>query len=416
MNQSGFRHRLAGMAGNILEHYDNALFGLLAPFISPLFFNSQDPLMALILMYGMLPLGILMRPLGALFFGWIGDRWGRTRALFCSLLGMAMATFAMGCLPTYRKVGAYAALFLCLGRIAQNFCAAGEISGGAIFVLEHTEVNKKDMMSSIYSASTIVGILLASLLVTLFSWGGKIEESWRILFWLGGITALLAIFFRLRASEGKEFLASQRRGQGNLMASIKEHRRVLFAIICVSGFGYVTYSLPFVFMNGYIPLITPFSKTQVMGVNTLLLVVDMFLLPLFGYLATKSSRERVMFFAAVTSVVVALPLFYCLKGANLAIVIGARTVIVVLGVAFSATYHAWAQDRVPVAVRYTLLSLGYAIGSQLIGASSAAICLWLYKTTEWHVAPAFYLMVTAGLGAIAIKRSTQSFTKDLFQN
>ncbi len=77
-----FRHRLAAMIGNILEHYDNVLFGLLVPFIAPLFFPHSDPLTALILTYGMLPLGILMRPLGSLFFGWMGDRWGRTRALF----------------------------------------------------------------------------------------------------------------------------------------------------------------------------------------------------------------------------------------------------------------------------------------------------------------------------------------------
>ena len=134
-----FRDRLIAMVGNILEHYDHALFGLLAPFLAPLFFEEKDPLTALILTYGMLPFGILMRPLGSLFFGWIGDLFGRTRALFFSLLGMAAVTFAMGCLPTHVEVGYLAPLLLALGRILQNFFAAGESVGGAIYVLERTD-------------------------------------------------------------------------------------------------------------------------------------------------------------------------------------------------------------------------------------------------------------------------------------
>src|SRR5579862_656680 len=115
------KNRIIGIIGNIFEHYDSALFGLLAPFIASLFFETQDPVTALILTYGMLPLGILFRPLGSLFFGWIGDHWGRRQALFLSLTGMGVATVLMGCLPTYATAGIYAPLLLALCRILQNF-------------------------------------------------------------------------------------------------------------------------------------------------------------------------------------------------------------------------------------------------------------------------------------------------------
>src|SRR5579872_7035410 len=131
------RFRFAGMIGNLLEHYDRALFGLLAPFIAPLFFEGKDPLTALILTYGMLPLGILSRPLGSLFFGWIGDRFGRREALFYSLLGMAFTTIGIGFLPIYAQIGALAPLLLAFGRLLQNFFDAGETAGGAIAVLEN---------------------------------------------------------------------------------------------------------------------------------------------------------------------------------------------------------------------------------------------------------------------------------------
>jgi MHS family proline/betaine transporter-like MFS transporter len=407
MKQSEIHCRLAGMLGNILEHYDAALFGLLAPFIAPLFFEHKDPLTALILTYGMFSLGLLMRPLGSLFFGWVGDHFGRTHALSCSLVGMALATFGMGCLPTYAEVGIYAPLFLCLGRILQNFCAAGEISGGAIFVLEHTESSKKDIVSSFYSVSTIVGILLASLMVTLFSYFDLIDKGWRFLFWLGGWSAVIGIFFRVNAMESQEYLSVRRSTRIPFFTLLKQHRQALLAVILVSGFGYTTYSLAFVLMNGYIPLVTSLTKTQVMGANTFLLVIDMLLLPFFGYWAQRVSREKIMFSAAVISVITALPLFYLFKGANLGTVIVARLVIVTLGVAFSATYHAWAQERIPPTVRYTILSLGYATGSQLIGAPAPAICLWLYRTLSWEGAPALYLMVTAALAAYAVKKTNR---------
>lgn len=412
MMQFNIRHRLVGVMGNILEHYDNALFGLLAPFIAPLFFDDKDPLTALILTYGMLPLGILMRPLGSLFFGWIGDLFGRTRALFCSLIGMALATIAMGCLPTYSEAGMYSPFFLAMGRILQNFCAAGETVGGAIFVLEHTDSPKRNLMSSLYDASTIGGILFASFLVTILSYCGDLSESWRILFWFGGITAVLGIFLRWKAREGIEYLQSEKWEKRPLFSLVKEHREALIAVICVSGFSYTTYSLAFTLMNGYVPLVTTLSKTEVMGANTLLLLGDLFLLPFFGYLATRVSRDRVMYAAAVASVLSAVPLFYLLQEANLAMVIATRLVIVTLGVAFSATYHAWAQERVPPAVRYTILSLGYALGSQLIGAPTAALSLWMYKKIGWFGAPALYLMLTAAMAAYMIKK----FSRQVFLN
>src|SRR5579863_4289600 len=102
---ANFKQRFIGIVGNFLEHYDNALFGLLAPFIAPLFFEKSDPVTALILTYGMMPLGLITRPLGSLFFGTIGDRWGRRRALSYSLLGMTVATMGIGCLPVYKDIG-----------------------------------------------------------------------------------------------------------------------------------------------------------------------------------------------------------------------------------------------------------------------------------------------------------------------
>ncbi|HSW87415.1 MAG TPA: MFS transporter [Rhabdochlamydiaceae bacterium] len=405
MLSTSFRSRFAGMIGNILEHYDNALFGLLAPFIAPLFFENKDPLTALILTYAILPLGILMRPLGSLFFGWIGDRFGRRQSLFCSLICMAVVTVGIGSLPTYHSIGYWAPLLLALGKMVQSFSAAGESSGGAIFVLENTSLNKRNLLSGIYDASSICGILIASALVTLFSSKGYIENGWRILFWLGGATAVFGVFLRLKAQEGSEYLKASTNAKINIWQAIMQNKRPLLAIIFVSGFSYTTYSLAFTLMNGYVPMVTSLTKTEVMRVNTLLLLADMVLLPTFGYLAGKIGKERLMFAAALGSAICAIPLFYFFHDARLQTVIVIRLVIMTFGVAFAATYHAWTIEQVLPQYRFTILSLGYAIGSQLIGAPTSAACLWLYQKLHWTSAPALYLIATAALAAYAIRRN-----------
>ncbi|MBP9840903.1 MAG: MFS transporter [Simkaniaceae bacterium] len=395
------RARLSAIIGNFLEHYDTALFGFVAPFIAPLFFPESTPLTALILTYGMLPLGIVTRPLGALFFGWIGDKYGRRQALFYSLLGMAMVTMGMGSLPFYP-------LLLALGRMLQSFCAAGESIGGAIFVLENTKATKRDLMSSLYDVSSIGGILTASLLVSTLSRLGSFETSWRILFWCGGLTALLGFFLRLGIKDTPECLITQ---ETPPPFSLKEKSYLLLPIIFASGFSYVTYSLAFTLMNGYIPLITPFLREEVIEANTGLLVLDLLLLPCFGYLAQRIGKEKVMLFGTVGAVLGAIPLFASLSGASLGTIFLVRLLLIVCGVAFAAPYHSWSLERVPLEYRYRVLSLGSALGSQLIGAPATVICLGLYQLTGWHGAPSLYLIATGLLASVTIYQNKGLFKR-----
>lgn len=397
------RNRLAGMIGNLLEHYDNALFGLLAPFISPLFFENKDPLTALILTYFMIPMGLLTRPFGSLFFGWIGDKWGRRSSLCASLFGMAIVTMGIGFLPVYKDIGIWAPIWLAVARMLQSFFAAGELVGGAIFVLEHTPDKKRGFMSSWYTSSSMGGVLLASFLVMLMSQNGLILEGWRILYWFGGVSALCGIFLRFRSSESAEYVKSS--GDSLGLKSLKEYKGAFLNIFLASGFCYTTYSLAFTLMNGYIPLITNLSKAQVMQVNTVLLLFDLFLLPCFGYLASRIGKEKVMLTGAIFLAIFAIPLFSLLNHANLATVIGVRIAIIIFGVAFSAPYYAWAIEQVPPRHRYLILSLGGALGSQLIGTPTSAISLWLYKSLGWSGAPALYLLVAGSLAAWVVARS-----------
>lgn len=397
------KNRLAGIVGNILEHYDNALFGLMAPFLAPLFFGGQDPVTALIMTYGIMPLGVISRPIGSLFFGWIGDAFGRMQALSLSLVGMALVTFAMGCLPLYSQVGVAAPILLAILRMLQSFFMAGETVGGAIYLLEETEEKKRTFFSSLYDASSVGGVLLASLAVTGCFAFGVMHEAWRLLFWAGATTAIVGLIL----SRGVDQTAPRQTVRQSVFYALRGNLRPFLAVVFASGFSYITYMLAFDLMNGFIPLVTGIDPAVIMGINSVLLVLDMLLLPCFGCIAARVGKERLMLFATLFLVTSNIPLFWLLSSGSIIAVLVARTLLVVGGVAFSAPYHAWAQDLVPKEHRYTLLSLGYTLGTRLIGAPAVAVSLWLYKSTGFCFAPGLYILLFGLLACFCILKNRQ---------
>ena len=230
------------------------------------------------------------------------------------------------------------------------------------------------------------------------------EEGWRLLFWMGGMTAVVGLFVRLKTQEGKEFQPEKKWG---FIHALKGHKRALISVAIALGFSYTTYDLAFTVMNSYVPLVSALTKTDLMKVNTALLVFDMFLLPCFGYLAHKAGKEKVMMAGAFCSALGAIPLFYCLNGAGIAVATAVRTAIVIFGVAFAAPYHAWKLECVPPQYRYTILSLGCTLGSQLIGAPTTAVSLWLYKQLGFVWAPGLYLAVIGVLAWVVVYRQAR---------
>ncbi|MES2344598.1 MAG: MFS transporter [Chlamydiota bacterium] len=375
-----FTHLWSACLGNLFEHYDTALYGFLSPFLAPLFFPNKDPITALILTYAIIPLGMLARPFGALVFGKIGDIYGRQHALFLSLSGMALISLGIAICPTYAQAGILAPLLLCLSKILQNFLAAGEIMGGAIFLLENSPKKKHDLLSSLYNASTIGGILLASAAVFCLSYFHKVEEGWRLLYLFGSITALFGCFVRKKLPQDTtirepSFLLT------NIAQTLWRMRAPLCMIALTSGFSYATYSMSLILMNGFVPLVSSLTKESMLALNSLLLVLDFATLPLFGWLASKMQRQKLMLYSSLMVVITALPLSMFLSGAHLLTVILVRLCFVLFGVAFFAPFHAWAQDLIPKTHRYLIISFGYSLGSQLLGGPTAAISLWIFKKT-----------------------------------
>ena len=180
------------------------------------------------------------------------------------------------------------------------------------------------------------------------------------------------------------------------------HRKSLVLIAITSGFASATYSIALVLMNGWIPLVTGLSKTEVMKINTYLLMLDFSALPFFGWIASKISREKLMLSASLGVVFLAIPLVLLLKGASLWGVIVVRVAFVLFGVAFFAPFHAWAQQLIPSSCRYAVISLGYALGTQGLGSPTAAFALWCFKTTGLISSVCWYWVALGVASSLAI--------------
>lgn len=402
MSKNSRRCYFSAMIGNILEHYDAALYSFAAPFIAPFFLGPRDRLSSLILIYAIPIFGFAARPLGSLVFGRIGDHKGRKHALFYSMIGLSIATVAIGCLPSYQQIGNTAFIGLAIIRILQNFFLAGETAGGAVFALEHTPLRHRSLISSFYSVSTIFGILIASGACLLFTKWGIMENYWRLLFYFGAIAAIAGFIIRQKTAESDEFLSrNSLPTRSSFIKPILTHIPIVLSIAFAYGFSYVTYSFAFVFMHAYTPLVTSITQSSALEMNTALLFLDMALIPLFGYLAMKIGKEKVMLIGTLTLACIGAPLFFFLQGASLFTVIVIRLTIVVFGVAFTAPYYAWAVERILPEHRFTLLSFSHALAYHF-GHPTTTICLWLYKKSHLTIIPGIYLSISAALAAAIV--------------
>ena len=200
---------VGGTIGNLTEWYNFLLYGYLASIISQLFFPLNNRLLSLTLTFTVFALSFFVRPFGGILFGWIGDTYGRQRALIISLIMMTIPTFLIGCLPTYNKIGITSPILLCVLRICQGLSAGGEHTGSAIYVAEYAPQKYRTLWVSTVPTSAALGILISSLasllIVNSFTNEQLLLWGWRTGYWAGTLLCIVSIFLRIKLPETPYF-------------------------------------------------------------------------------------------------------------------------------------------------------------------------------------------------------------------
>lgn len=415
------RSAVAGGLGTLIEYYDYSLYGFTSVFIAPLFFATADPAVALISTLAVLGTGYLARPLGGIFFGILGDRRGRRLALIITVAGISIASVALGLLPTYEQIGILAPILLVVVRLAQGFCAGGELSGAATFVAESAPAKRRGLYGSVNLIGLVLGFAfgatvtgVVSVLVTpeqMAEWG------WRIPFLLAAPLAILTIWARSRLEDTPEFREMQADNtvvKAPVRAVIKNNP---FEILKVSGVSFAMNgagNIGLIYMSVYLVAHAGFDPDEVYWVAAIVIGLTALFIPVAGNLADKWGRKPVMTLGMVGFIVMSYPVMLLMESTSSLFVAAIAYQVFMLPYAFlQAPAMPSFTELFPRRYRYTGVALGFNIGTVIVGGTAPFLAELITESTGNQQATAFVVIIVCLIGLVAVSRMKETNKVDL---
>lgn len=406
----------AALIGNILEYYDVMLYGFFAPLLAKIFFPETDPHIAIMASLGAFAAGFISRPIGAVFFGHIGDRFGRRKSLLIAILLVTIPTLVIGLLPSYTKIGIMAPLVLIFCRLLQGLCVGGEWSGAAVFVMEHTTHKKRGFVSGLMCSTGYIGALIGTAISALFTLSIFPEWGWRIPFLLGAVWGFLGYLARKRVSETPAFETIQCKEKIQkipLYTVIKQHRHNFLCVIGLGFLGILPFYLTSVHMGVLLSTKLNLASSSTMFINVYVMLLWVLLIPTGGYLADYVGIKKVMLYTSAGLAICAYPLFYLLQN-DLSVqnILMTQFIFSVFGAFYISTIALMTTKMFPTQARYSGIAVGLTIG-QAMGGSAPFLSSFLVNWTGDEKAPAYLLMTSAVLGFVAVLKADISGSKTL---
>jgi MFS family permease len=403
----------ATLVGTTIEWYDFFVYAQAAGLaFVPLFFapmTQNNPLLAQIISFATIGLSFLFRPLGAIVSGHMGDRFGRRGVLVMTLILMGTATALIGLLPTYGQIGAWAPALLMSLRIIQGFSAGGEWGGAALMSVEYAPVGRRSFFGSFPQIGTPLGMILATgVLWVMTSTLGKqamAEWGWRIPFLFSIVLIVIGAVIRRSVEESPVFKAMhQRRRESSaplrdlFRRHSKEILRTALTFMANNAAGYIL--IAFIVSYGLNALKLP--SDQVLLVSTLAAVGWFAFTLLGGLMGDWIGRVRTFQIGYAIMVLWAVPMWFLIDSKSVVLFfIGALGLTIGLGLSYGPQAALYAE-LFPAEVRYSGVSVGYALGAILGGAFAPAIAQWIIGTygESWRIG--IYIMILAVISLIAV--------------
>lgn len=390
---------LTSVAGTTLEWYDFFIYGYLAAIIGKNFFPPGDPMAQMLGALLGFAVGGFFRPLGAIVFGYIGDRLGRKAAFMSSILLMALSTFCIGILPTYASIGVLATVLVFLLRACQGLSVGGAWGGAVTFVAEYVPPEKRGYYGSWIPGASAIAVVLANLVIVLcqLSLGRSAMEiwGWRIPFWLSLVLVFIALYLRSKLEETPVF--SDMKGGGRITRALFKETvlecggKLLVGMAITLG---VTTSYYFAYFSTAVTLQTiakvPFVTTAVIMMIAGFISLWSYVL-LGGVAVDKWGRRPLVLLGLLLATLGGYPLFALLQPGNSVFVMALAPILLTF---FSGIYYgpygAWLPEFYPARVRYTALSLTYHIPIGIFGYLTPYITTFFVNKFHSPVAGAWY--------------------------
>lgn len=397
----------AGTVGTILEWYDFGVYAFLATVLAKHFFPAGDQAVSLIAAFSVFASGYLMRPVGAVILGHIGDRVGRRQALILAVAVMGAATAAIAFVPTYETIGLAAPILLTMLRLLQGVAVGGEYTGSVVFLAEAAPIQRQALVSTAALASGVVGVLCASgaaaLLTNVLSPDAFNDWGWRLLYAPAPLLGVVGVLLRRRIGL-TDINRSAEKGDLPILAVVRDHWPALSKVMGLTAINAVGNYTIFVYGATYLQTVAGLSASVALDINTATTAVLFVLLLAFAWLADRIGRRPVMIVGALGSVVCTYPLFILFGAGDpilaLAAQIGFAVCIGAVGGGAAATMCA----LFPRDVRYTGVSFGYGLTFGVLGGTAPLVATSLIDITGNDLSPAFYLVVAASITLVAVWR------------
>ncbi len=405
-------HRAIGASamGNAVEWFDYGAYAYLTDHIAKSLFpsNTDGILWAL---FGF-AISFLIRPLGGLFWGPIGDRIGRKRVLAMTIIMMATATALIAFIPSYKTIGIWAPVILFSLRILQGFSAGGEYGGAATFMAEYAPKNRRGFYGSFLEVGTLTGFTgaaaMALLMSALLDNSAMAEWGWRVPFLVAIPLGYIGMYLRTRMEETpvfKEVESTEAEYREETIPKIYKDlvtryiRPTLILFGLVIALNVVEYTF-LTFTPTYLRNSLGMSENHALLVPLLGQIVMAVLLPFFGRLSDSIGRRPMWLFSCIGLIVFVIPL-YTLMGTGF---VGAIVGFIVIGILFApqlSTISATFPAMFPTMVRYAGVAIGYNVSTSLFGGTAPAITELLTQATGSTLMPAYYMIGACVIGAVA---------------
>jgi MFS transporter, MHS family, proline/betaine transporter len=400
---------LSASLGTLLEWYDFSIYAYLAAIFARLFFPPTQANMALLWSYSVFAIGYIARPVGALLFGHFGDTQGRKKALSATILLMAISTLGIGLLPGYETLGILSPLLLILLRLLQGVAVGGEAFGSACFIIESIPTQKTGLFSSLIWASSVIGMLLASLVVfvTILFFQGELlyRLAWRLPFLLAALSGIIAYYIRSKTNETQAFKCLAHNclvEKFPLKKICSSYKILVIKLFCLYLLSALITYLVFIFMPVYFSDLLGHSQVKANAINTVMLFVLLMLDVFFGWLSDRLGRRPLMLTAACGLTILAYPLYYFIVQGSYFQLILAQLLLTLLAAGFQGPLLALTIDLIPASVRYTLGSLGYNLAYSIFGGTAALMALLLITKTHNLAIPGLYLATGSLLAVVSL--------------
>jgi MFS transporter, MHS family, proline/betaine transporter len=400
----------ASAIGNATEWFDYGIYAYGVTYISAALFPGSTE-EATLFALATFAISFLIRPLGGLFWGPLGDRLGRKAVLALTILLMAGATLCVGFIPSYDSIGFWAPALLIVLRMIQGFSTGGEYGGAATFMAEYAPDRKRGFCGSFLEFGTLAGFSLGAFMMlgvsSLLSDGAMQSWGWRLPFMLAAPLGLIGMYLRNRMEDTPVFreLAEKHLEEPEAKTELKDlltryWKPLLLLGGLVVALNVVNYTL-LSYMPTYLQSEIGLSSDGALVVPLIGMLCMMLFLPFAGAFSDRVGRKPLWWFSLIGLLVMAVPM-YLLMGTGLAGAVVGFAVLGLLYVPQLATISATFPAMFPAHVRYCGMAIAYNVSTSLFGGTAPAANDWLIHQTGSNLVPAYYMMAACVVGLVAL--------------